>query len=92
MEGQELQGDDAEDALQTVHSVWQLEGVIGILHHLRVVLATKDDGPTLVERESRARTLTLVTGSMLLQRLHSENEHLFQVSRCVFFQDLPIWQ
>lgn len=56
VERQELQGDDAQDALQTVHSVWQLDGLVGILSHLRVVLATQDDGPTLV-----ARTLTLVS-------------------------------
>lgn len=67
VEGQELQGDDAEDALQTVHCVWQLDGVVGILLHVRVVLATKDDGPTLVERESRARTLTLASHFVALR-------------------------
>lgn len=56
VEGQELQGDDTEDSLQTVHSMRQLNGVVGHLTDLRVVLATKDDGPTLMERESRART------------------------------------
>lgn len=55
VERQELQGDDTEDALQTVHSMWQLDGLVGILSHLRVVLATQDDGPTLM-----ARTFTLV--------------------------------
>ena len=59
VEGQELQRDDAEDALQTVHSMWQLDGLVGILRHVRVVLATKDDGPTLMERESQTG-LTLV--------------------------------
>lgn len=58
MEGQELQRDDAEDALQTVHSMWQLDGLVGVLSHLRVVLATNDDGPTLMERASRAGPLT----------------------------------
>ena len=47
VEGQELKGDDAEDALQTVHSVRQLNRLVGIPAHLRVVLATQDDGPTL---------------------------------------------
>lgn len=50
VEGHELQGDDAEDALQTVHSMWQLYSLVGILRHLRVVLATNDDRPTLMER------------------------------------------
>lgn len=50
MEGQKLQGDDTEDALQTVHSMWQLYGLIGVLSHVLVVLATQDDGPTLLTR------------------------------------------
>lgn len=50
VEGQELEGDDSEDALQTVDSLRQLDGLVGILSHLRVILATKDDGPTLMER------------------------------------------
>ena len=57
VEGQELQGDDSEDALQTVDSLRQLDGLVGILSHLRVVLATEDDGPTLMERV----TLTLLS-------------------------------
>lgn len=56
VERQELQGNDTEDALQTVHGLWQLDGLVGVLSHLRVVLATQDDGPTLI-----ARTLTLVS-------------------------------
>lgn len=59
MEGQELQGDDSEDALQTVHSLRQLNSVVGILSHLRVVLATKDDGPTLMKRESQITLVAL---------------------------------
>lgn len=46
MEWQELQGDDTEDALQTVHSMWELDGPVGISGHFGVVLATQDDGPT----------------------------------------------
>lgn len=49
MEGQELQWDDTEDALQTVHSMRQLNGLVGILCHFRVILATKDDGSPLME-------------------------------------------
>lgn len=52
VEWQELQGDDTEDALQTVHSVWQLNCLVGILSNLRVVLATQDDGPTLMTQTS----------------------------------------
>lgn len=52
VEGHELQGDDTEDALQAVHNMWQLNGLVGVLSHVRVVLATNDDGPTLMERES----------------------------------------
>lgn len=47
----ELQGDDTEDALQTVDSMWQLNGLVGISGHFRVVLATDDDGPTLIEKK-----------------------------------------
>lgn len=54
VEGQDLQGDDTEDTLQTVNSVWQLDGLVGILDHLSVVLATQDDGPTLTERSNDA--------------------------------------
>lgn len=55
MERQELQGDDTEDALQTIHSLWQLNGLVGIRSNVRVILATKDDGPTLMETESQVR-------------------------------------
>lgn len=48
MEGQELQRDNAEDALQAVHSLWQLNGLVGDLSHFRVILATEDDGSPLV--------------------------------------------
>lgn len=61
MEGQELKGNDAEDALQTVHSVWQLDGLVGVLTHIRVILATKDDGPTLMEIEMQARLSVCAT-------------------------------
>lgn len=63
MEGQELQGDDTEDSLQTVHSVRQLDGVVGHLTDLRVVLATKDDGPTLMERVTSKNISQLGKGS-----------------------------
>ncbi len=95
VEGQELQGDDTKDALQTVHSLRQLNGLVGILSHLRVVLATKDNGPALMEEESQAR-LTLVC-----QSVHFLTFNLCEsASRCVevplgllqFNQDLPIWQ
>ena len=47
MEGQELQGDDAEDALQTVHCVGQLNGLIGVLHGVGVLLRADDDWSSL---------------------------------------------
>lgn len=59
MEGQQLQGDDTEDALQTVHGMWQLDGLVGILSHVRVILATKDDWPALTETESDISHLLL---------------------------------
>lgn len=68
MEGQELQGDDTEDALQTVHSLWQLNGLVGVLSHLGVVLATKDNRPTLMEKEKLVR-LTVIPQSLHLVAL-----------------------
>lgn len=64
MEGQELQGDDAEDALQTVHSVRQLDGLVGILTHVGVILAAEDDWPALVEVETWA-TLSVTSAATL---------------------------
>lgn len=56
VERHELQGDDTEDALQTVHSMWQLNGLVCITGHFRVVLATDDDGPTLMERKKEKKS------------------------------------
>lgn len=58
MEGQELKGDDTEDALQAVHSVWQLNGLVGVLTHFRVILATEDDWPALEEVDAQATQLS----------------------------------
>lgn len=62
MEGQELKGDDTEDALQTVHSVWQLDGLVGVLTHFRVILAAEDDGPALMEVDTGATLSGCVRG------------------------------
>lgn len=66
MEGHELQGDDAEDALQTVHCLWQLNSLVGILSHVRVILATEDDGPALIETETQTRFTFIQTHYQLL--------------------------
>ena len=47
MEGQQLQGDDAEDALQAVHAVRHIDGAARVLDGLVVVLVTDDNGPAL---------------------------------------------
>ena len=47
VEGEQLQGDDAEDALQAVHRVGQLDRPVGVLHGVLVVPATQDDGAPL---------------------------------------------
>lgn len=52
MEGQELQGNNAEDALQAVHSLGKLNGLVGNLSHFRVILAAEDDGSPLMWTES----------------------------------------
>lgn len=69
MEGQELQGDDTEDALQTVHSMWQLNGLVGILTNVGVILATKDDRPALVEAETRATWSSHFRSSAVFQSM-----------------------
>ena len=56
VEGQQLQGDDAQDALQAVHRVRQLDGLVGVLHDVLVVPATQDDGPALQEEERSVKT------------------------------------
>lgn len=56
-----LQRDDAEDTLQAVHSLRQFDGLVGILSQLSVILATDDDGPTLMKTDiERTRILTSV--------------------------------
>ncbi|KAG7230253.1 hypothetical protein INR49_024357, partial [Caranx melampygus] len=69
VERQELQGNDTEDTLQTVHGLGQLNGLVGILSHLRVVLTTQDDGPTLMARRKK----TYRSGSDLLQSILALN-------------------
>ena len=55
VEGQQLQGDDAEDALETVHTVGHLDGAARVLHSLVVVLVTDDDGPALFQNQTLLR-------------------------------------
>lgn len=64
MEGQELQGDNSEDALQAVHSLWQLNGLVGNLSHFGVILATEDDGSALVWTESDVSHLPVTYHSL----------------------------
>ena len=47
VEGHKLQGDDTEDALETVHRLGQLDGLVRLPAHLRVATATQDDGTPL---------------------------------------------
>lgn len=51
MEGQELQGDHAEDALQAVHCGGQLDHLIRKLGTLGVILGAQDNRATLRQRE-----------------------------------------
>lgn len=47
MEGQQLQGDDAQDALQTVHTVRHFDGAAGALDGLIIIFVTDHDGTPL---------------------------------------------
>lgn len=79
MEGQELQGDDTEDALQTVHSMWQLNGLVGILTDVGVILATKDDRPARSGCDLLQSVLALaVTG---VSHDDHDHRHLFVYQR-----------
>lgn len=51
MEGQELQGDHAEDALQAVHGGGQLDHLVGELGALGVVLGAQYNRATLKQRK-----------------------------------------
>lgn len=51
MKGQELHGDDAEDPLQAVDGVRQLDGLIRRLTALWVIFAAQDDGTTLRDKD-----------------------------------------
>lgn len=50
MEGHELHRDDAEDPLQAVYCVGQLDGLICHLTTLWVILTAQDDGTTLRDK------------------------------------------
>lgn len=52
MEGQQLQWDDAQDALQAVHTVRHFDGAAGVLDGLVVVFVTDDNGATLQMKRS----------------------------------------
>lgn len=77
MEGQELEGDDAEDALQTVHSLWQLNGLVGILTNFRVILATEDDWPALMEVDTRATLSGCFSSSSAFQSMNPSPGEMF---------------
>ncbi len=47
MEGQQLQRDDAQDALQAVHTVRYFDGAAGVLDGLVIVFVTDHNGATL---------------------------------------------
>lgn len=56
MEGHELQRNDAEDALQAIHCLGQLHGLIGTPGDLWVVAAAYDDGSSLrIKTEDREK-------------------------------------
>lgn len=85
MEGQELQGDDTEDALQTVHSMWQLNGLVGILNHVGVILATEHDRPALEEAETRS------SSSAVFQSTSPCPGESVSMPTCFCFILSPIW-
>ena len=47
MEGQQLQRDDAQDALQAVHTVRHFDGAAGALGGLVIVVVADHDGAAL---------------------------------------------
>ena len=47
MEGQQLQRDDAQDALQAVHTVRHFYGAAGVLDGLIIVFVADHNGPPL---------------------------------------------
>lgn len=47
MEGQQLQWDDAQDALQAVHTVRHFDGAAGVLDGLVVIFVTDHNRPAL---------------------------------------------
>lgn len=47
MEGEQLQGDDAQDALQAVHAVGHPDGVARVLDGLVILLVADHDGAPL---------------------------------------------
>lgn len=47
VEGQQLQRDDAQDALQAVHTVRHFDGAAGVLYGLVIVFVTDHNGAAL---------------------------------------------
>lgn len=47
VEGQQLQRDDTQDALQAVHTVRHFDGAAGVLDGLVIVFVTDHDGAAL---------------------------------------------
>lgn len=52
MEGQQLQRDDAQDALQAVHAVRHFDGVARVLDGLVILFVTDDDGAALPNKHA----------------------------------------
>lgn len=50
MEGQQLQRDDAQDALQAVHTVRHFDGAAGVFDCLVIVFVTDHDGAALLNQ------------------------------------------
>lgn len=75
MEGQQLQGDDAQDALQAVHAVRHFDRVARVLDGLVILFVADDDGAALqiktVETDLKKGVLSLTP--LIFSRLLREN-------------------
>lgn len=71
MEGQQLQRDDAQDALQAVHAVRHFDGAAGVLDGLVVVFVADHDGATLQREKNQPSSCESQRERQNMKRLHA---------------------
>lgn len=84
MEGQQLQRDYAQDALQAIHTVRHFDGAAGALDGLIIIFVTDHDGASLSGDDLLQGVLTFDVGVVSHDDHDDWHEFIHQGQRTVF--------